>query len=212
MLQRMYLTDEDREILLYVESFGSITITQAQNMYYNRQKGGYEMARRHCKKLVNYERLNCFRDEAFNRNVYYIDKKPSYHTILIMDYYTALLKAGATIKYFKREQQWLNKKYYSDGYCVYSIGQKVYFDLLEVVRTKQIEVKKYKEIYESHEAHDLSHQIVNEITGQKGGKGELFPRLVIIDDIKHKDTLDIAPDVNMIQLDFNLSNIMQLFI
>lgn len=209
MTFRMHLTDEDHKILQFVEEFGSITITQCQHMYYNRQDQGYEMSRRHLSKLVSYSKLSVFREMNCNKNVYYTNKKPSYHGILVLDYYAQLIKSGVNIYYFKREQPWLNKKYFSDAYCMYSIGDKVYFDIVEVVRTKSVESEKYIEIYNSKEAHDLSNNLYNQLTGLTR---DIFPHLVIIDDVRHKNDLFINENIKIIQLDFNLTNFPRLFI
>jgi len=206
---RLCLTDEDRKILRFVEDFGFITIHQCQNMYYNTQQMGYEMARKHLQKLVKYEKLDSYRDKDFNINMYYTDKKPSYHEILVLDYYSEIIKSGAKVHYFKKEQPWLDKKYFSDAYCVYSKANKVIFDIVEVVRTKSVEVEKYKEIYKSHEAHNLSQQIYTKLGGQEY---DLFPHLIIIDDVKHRDKLFINDDIKTIQLDFKLTNITDIFI
>jgi len=208
MISRMYLTTEDRKILLFVEQFGAITIHQCQNMFYNRQLKGYGMALRHLSKLVQYEKLNYYRDTDFNLNIYYDDKKPDYHGVLLMDYYSELVKAKVNIHYFKKEHSWMDKKYFSDGFCVYSIGGKVIFDVIEVVRTKKIEVDKYIDIFNSHEAHNLSQDIYTKLGG---GIYDLFPHLVVIDDVKHKNKLFINNDVKTIQLDFKLSDIALLF-
>lgn len=209
MTCRLFLTDEDRLILFHVEEYGSITITQCQNMFYNRQGRGYEMARLHLTKLVKYLKLDVFKEKLSNRNVYYIDKQPSYHTILSLDYYSQLIKNGATINYFKQEQPWMKRKYMSDAYCVYTIGEKVFFNIVEVVRTKSVEIDKYVDIFNSKEAHLLSADLYSQLKGEKIDK---FPKLVIIDDVRHKNQVFINKEVKVIQLDFQLSNFTKLFL
>jgi len=204
----MYLTNQDQKILQFVEEFGSITINQCSNMFFNTQTQGYEMSRRHLKKLSNYKKIEITRDAYCNRNVYHMGKIPSYHTILILDYYTELIKNGAHIVYFKREQSWLNKSYFSDGYCCYKIGEKVIFDIIEVIRTKNIETDKYIDIYKSGEAHELCDDIYRKLGG---AKRELFPHLIIIDDVRHKKDLYVNDDIKVIQLDFKLSDFSKLF-
>jgi len=204
------MTNEDHKILLYVEKFGSITINQCQSMYYNTQSGGYVMASRHLTRLVASLKLKVFREPYSKKNVYYNTKKPSYHTILIQEYYAQLIRSGVFINYFKREQSWLNNKYYSDGFCMYCLGNNVYFDAIEVIRTKGVEKKKYIEIYDSKEAHELSDELYSQIKGSS--KRDLFPRLILIDNVKHKKPLFINDNVNVIQLDFNLSDFSKVFV
>jgi len=207
MTMRMYLTDEDQKILQFVEDYGSITINQCQSMFYNTQYKGYEMARKHLSKIVGYGRLIVYRDDYCNKNVYHFGKKPSYHGILALDYYSELIKNGANIIYFKQEQPWMiinNKpKYCSDAYCCFSIGKKVIFDIIEVVRTKNIEVDKYTDIYNSREAHDLCDELYRQM---KGEKLDLFPHLIVIDDVQHRKDLYINDDIKIIQIDYKLTN------
>lgn len=212
---RMYLTDKDHKVLQFVEEFGSITINECRNIFYDTQIKGYEIARRRLSKLVSYKKLGVYRDMDLNLNVYYMDKKLTQHGILALDYYSELIRLGASIIYFKQEQPWMiepstkKAKYFSDAYCCYHFEGKVYFDIVETVKTKNIETEKYLDIYNSKEAHVLS----DEIYKQLGGKPRnLFPRLIIIDNVKHKNDLFINNDIKIIQLDFKLKNISKILV
>ena len=209
MTLRMYLTDQDQAILQFVEKHGFITISETQNMFFNTQYKGYEMARKHLAKLVGYEKLSVYNDTSCNKNVYHMGKKPTYHRILAMDYYSVLIKNGAHICFFKAEKPWLDNKYFSDAFCVYKLNNKYYFDMVEVVRSKNIEVKKYIELYDSKEAHKFSDVVYHKVTGKNI---DIFPRLVIIDDVQHKEELKIKDDVKIIRLDYKLSGYLNLFV
>lgn len=215
MAFRIYITDTDNKVLQFVEEFGAITINETRNIFYNTQIKGYEIARRRLGKLVSYKKLNVYRDMDLNLNIYTMGKKMTQHGILALDYYSELVRLGANIVYFKQEQPWLidlstkKAKYNSDAYCCYYFEGKVYFDIVEVVKTKNVETQKYIDIYNSKEAHILN----DEIYKQLGGKPRnLFPRLVIIDNVKHKNDLCINDNVKIIQLDFRLKNISKLLI
>jgi len=209
MTCKLFLTNEDREILLFVELYGSISITQCQNMFYNRQGRGYEMSRLHLSKMVKYSKLSVFKEKFTNKNVYYMTKQPTYHGILALDYLSNLIKNGATINYFKQEQPWINKKYKSDAYCMYTLGDRVLFDIVEVVRTKSVEIDKYIAIFDSGEAHELNSNLYRQLSG----KGiNVFPRLIIIDDVQHKNEVFVNEEVKVIQLDFQLNNFTRVFL
>ena len=75
---KMYLTDKDREVLKFVETYDSITIEICRKIFYNTQKSGSEIARRRLSKLVSYNKLKVTRDNLSNQNVYYTTKKLSY--------------------------------------------------------------------------------------------------------------------------------------
>ena len=209
MITKMYLTEEDHKILMQVENYGSITISQCQKLFYNTQAKGYEMARKHLSKLVQYKKLLIDKDIHCKRNVYFTTKKPGYHKILVLDFYSELIKHGAVIRNFRIEQPWINKKYKSDAYICYTIGNKVFFDILEVVRTKNVEIQTYKDIFNSGEAQALNNELYKQLGGQSMNK---FPRLIIIDEVQHTNKLQINNEIIVIQLDFNLSNFSQLFI
>lgn len=210
MAFRMYLTDTDHKVLRFVEEYGSITISQCQKIFYNVQNRGYEIARRRLSKLVQYKKLSVYKDMYLNMNVYTMGKKMSTHNVLALDYYAELSKLGVEFVYFKQDQQWLNNKYFSDIFCCYYFENKVYFDVMEFVRTKNVEPQKYIDIYDSGEAHELSNQIYKEI----GGNETLnqFPRLIVVDEVKHKNPLYINDNVKVIQLDFKFKNISKLLV
>ena len=205
----MYITDTDQQVLRFIEQYGSMTIRQAQKMFYNTQKYGYDIARRRMKKLVNYGKIKVARDACGNENVYYMDKKLSYHDLLVLDFYTELVYNGAKIVYFKQCQSWLDRKVISDAYCCYILSNRVFFNIVEVVQTHGVDVEKYDKLYKSGEPQKFNSMIYNKLGG---GDINEFPRLVIIDNIKHKEKLNTNNNIKVSQLDFNLSNFSEIFI
>jgi len=213
MTSKLNLTLEDRKILQHVEEFGFITINETQNMFYNTQGHGYEIARRHLSKIVVSGKLSVFKETYCNKNVYYMKDKPSYHSILLMDYYSLLVRSGAFIRSFERKQPWMNKKYNSDAFCMYTLGDNVFFDIIEVVRAKGVDVNKYKDIYESKDAHDICDGLYNLLEeNNESERPNEFPRLVVIDDVEHNSRLSIPDDITIVQLDYNLSEFSRLFV
>lgn len=209
MSLRIYLTDTDQKVLKFVEQFGSITISQAQKMYYNTQKYGYDIARRRMRKLVENNKLKVSRDTAGNENVYYMDKKLTYHDLLVLDYYAELIHNGARIVYFKQKQPWMNNKCISDAYCCYVIGNKVLFNIVEVVRTHGVDKDKYLELFKSGEPQKFNSLIYEKLGGQPITE---FPRLVVIDNVTHTRELFINEAVKTHQLDFYLSDFAKIFV
>lgn len=210
MSSRIYLTPTDNQVLKFVEQNSSITIEECRKIFYNTQKNGYEIARRRLGKLVNYNKLKMSKDAISNQNVYYMTKKLSYHNILALDYYANLVSYGANIVYFNRDQEWMSKKYFSDAFCCYHIGNRMYFDIIEVVRTHALDVEKYLKLYKSNEPQELC----NIIYRKEGGEQDInkFPRLIVIDDVRHKNELFVNDKIKIYQLDFQLSNLSKILI
>lgn len=209
MSLRIHITDNDQKVLNFVEQYGSITISQAQKMYYNTQKYGYDIARRRLKKLVNHNKLKVSRDVQGNENVYYTDKKLSYHDLLALDYYAELIYNGGEIIYFKPRQQWMGGKCISDAYCCYVLGNKVFFNIVEVVRTHGVDEAKYLELYKSREPQKFNSIIYEKL----GGKPiDEFPRLIVIDNVNHRNNLFIHENVKVHQLDFYLRDFSKILV
>ncbi len=209
MAIRICITDKDKKVLRFVEEYGSITIEQTRKMFYNTQKYGYDIARRRLKKLVNHKKLKVIRDATGNENVYYTDKKLSYHDILILDYYAELIYSGANIIYFKPGKHWLGGRLISDAYCCYILGDDIFFNILEVVRTYGIDKDKYLELYKSGEPQRFNSMIYEKMGGEPINE---FPRLIVVDSVTHRDGIFIHDDVKVYQLDFKLRGLSKIFV
>lgn len=209
MSLRIYITDTDQKVLNFVEKFGSITISQAQKMFYNTQKYGYDIARRRMRKLVLNNKLKVSRDLSGNENVYYMEKKLSYHDLLALDYHAELINRGAKVLFFKPRQYWMNNTCISDAYCCYTLGNKVFFNIVEVVRTHGVDKEKYLALYKSGEPQKINSLVYKQIGG---GEIDEFPRLVLIDNVTHSKKLFIHENIKIHQLDFSLSGFSELFV
>lgn len=209
MSLRMYITDTDQKVLNFVEKYGSITISQAQKMFYNTQKYGYDIARRRMRKLVDNGKLRVSRDLTGNENVYYMDKKLSYHDLLVLDYYAELVNHNAKVVYFKRCKEWMGGKCISDAYACYLLNNKIFFNIVEVVQTHGIDQSKYVDLYKSNEPQKFNSMIYEKLGGKHIDK---FPKLIVIDNVNHYRGIKINDNIEVIQLDFNLKNFSSVFI
>lgn len=204
MTVRMTITDRDHQVMKFIEDYGSITISQTQMMFYNTQNYGYDIARRRLKKLVGYGKIKVSRDMAGNENVYYTDKKLSYHDLLVLDYYAKIISLGAKKIYFKPRMYWMNNTMISDAFFIYDIGGRVFFNIVEVVRTHGIDKEKYLKLYKDGEPQKYSSAIYEKMGGPPIND---FPRVILIDNVSHKKDLFIHKDINIYQLDFGLNNL-----
>jgi hypothetical protein len=200
------LTDRDKETLKHIEDYDFITIKQLQNIIYNTQNFGYDIARKRLNKLVEKGKIKVFKDIVSNQNVYYYEKKPSYHDIIIMDFYSELIREGVNMLFFQKRFEWLNKDVISDGFCCYFFNGKFYSNLIEVCYSHhaRTSVEKYQALYDSREAHNF-------ISGVTEGVEIKFPKLILIDNVEHTKPFSITKDVDIKQLDFNLKSISKIF-
>lgn len=208
---KMYITDKDNNTLKFVEQYGSITVRQCAKLFYNNQSYSNQTANKKLNKLVKYGKLKVSRDISGNANVYYFDKKLSYHDLLVLDFYCELKALGVQIHYFKRNQSWQEGKHISDGFCCYSIGDKLFFNIIEVVRFHQLDKDRYNTLYKSNEVQKFCSDLYKTL----GGKTELniFPRIILIDEVTHIDNyLYINDDIKVIQLDFKMNNFSNIFL
>ena len=213
----MYITDTDNMILRFAEKYGSISINQAYKLFYPNQVYGNVSAGKHLNKLVKYEKLNVYRDISGKINIYYMNKKLRYHDLLVLDYFVELIHSGADIIHFKQNQEWMispeNKKarYITDGFCCYKIGEKIIFNIIEVIRTNGIDKEKYINLFESNEPQQYSDYIYKKIGGTETITD--FPKLIVIDNVQHMDDyLYINDQIEVKQLNFKLNNFSSIFL
>jgi hypothetical protein len=126
----------------------------------------------------------------------------------------------SSIVYFNSEQEWINGKYRSDAYISYILNGKLYFNVLEVVRTSGVDEEKYKNIYTSQEAQYMNREIYRQtkeayekenINIELADDLNSFPRLIIVDNINHKKGLEIGSLIKTTQLDFSYNNFSKIF-
>ncbi|MCD3331444.1 hypothetical protein, partial [Clostridium botulinum] len=96
----MYLTKRDKEILYWIDKWGSITINQCSKIFYSKNKEAYQQARKRLKKLSDNNFLRRYRKDMKSETIYYLDKKLTLHDLKVFDIYAELISIGATIKTF----------------------------------------------------------------------------------------------------------------
>jgi hypothetical protein len=169
----------------------------ANKIFFKDQKSGYDIARRRLKKMTEDNILKMSRNISTNENVYYVDKKLSYHDLIINNFFAALINSGATINFFEKRKTWMNDKIRSDAFCSYDSGGYTFYNIIEVCRTHfKIPVAKYEELKLTGEAQQLC-------SGS-------FPRIILIDDVDHKTKIE-SDYLKIIQLNYNLDDFPKIF-
>lgn len=220
------LTKRDKQIVRYIEDNGFITISQCCNIWFNDKKYGYDLAR---KRLQEIERLNYCKSYIDHKiyapeKIYYIDDKyakPSKHTIISMNIYSELIKLGATILYFKREQKWLNGKYRTDAFIVYLMDRSLYATASEIILgsatnksyTDQREIMngKYYEVFVVNE--EEVNTIVDECLKKVGINESVSANksVLFVDEIEHNKSW-IVDEVRTFQVGHDLKGIGKILI
>lgn len=216
------LKERDINIIKHIERYGFITIKQGYKIFFNKAGYGYDLSR---KKLANLEQkgyISGFLDYFSNtgEKIYYIEdkfKNPSKHTVLVMDTFSEIVKLGAEVLFFKREQKWLDGERRSDAYSVFKIGDYLYELFIEVEGsgshkryTRENIIadfnKKYTEIIQSKEPQ----LIINDIFGSKTDISSTR-RILVVDNIPH--VLEwLVDDEIIVQVNSSLEGIGKLLI
>lgn len=79
------MTDRDKNILKWIEEYGSITIYQCSQIFYHGNKCGYDQARKRLRKLYKDKQFKRYRENPEKEVIYYLDKRPNPHALKLLD-------------------------------------------------------------------------------------------------------------------------------
>jgi hypothetical protein len=165
------ITQRDKNIFMFIENYGGITINQAAKLFYP-QKKSYDNARMRLKKHYNDGLLSRYLNGTTKEYVYCYKehKELSMHDISILDFYSELVSYGVKINVFQKERQWSDGKFRSDAFLEFEYNENLYLLCLEIDLTHKTSIKnKYVKLYESNEIQNLY---------SKYGDG-IFPKILI---------------------------------
>lgn len=188
------MVERDINIVRHVETYGFITIKQAQKIFFNKPSYGYDLARKRLRILEEKGHLSSVMNKfTKGEKIFYLDEKfayPKEHTMLIMDCYSEIAKIGGEVLVFNREKRWLDGKRRSDAYCIFKIDEflyEIFFELrlgnnhgfgIEYVINDMN--KKYTQIIESGEPQAIVNGLYNSKEDIQTNR-----RIVIADDVRH---------------------------
>lgn len=142
------LTDRDNLILQFIEQYGGITIKQASKLFFREAKYSDDIARKRLKKLAENEELKYDKDWVTNQRVYYTKKKPSSHTLVLLNLYSEIVGAGADIIEFEKEYK-IDNICRPDGFVIFSYNGKGKVVFIEVDMQNKTSLEKYQKLYET---------------------------------------------------------------
>lgn len=197
----MYLTNRDKEILKFIESYGSLTISQCSKIFFKDCKKNYYQARRRLKMLSDNKYLLRYRHDMRSETVYYMRKKLSLHDLKVLDIYAELIHLGASIRSFKREYiiTLENKNYRVDGFIECIKNGYFYPILIEVDFTHFTSMKKIMDIYNS-KYFQVKYKKLDE---------DIFPSIIIVRPVFVQMGNDLP--FQLIYTDYSLANLNKIF-
>lgn len=141
------LTQRDKNILIYLEKYKAISVTQAQYILFN---GCYESARRRLKQLESNNILKSYTSFINKEKIYYNNKKLKDHELLVFDFIKILNKKGANIKKLIIQPRLLKDNIRPDAYIEFTYNKNLYFIILEVDythTTSNTKMQLYEKLY-----------------------------------------------------------------
>lgn len=147
----MLLMPRDKQILKFIEDYGSITIKQCAKIFFTNNNMAYDQARKRLAILFKNKFLKRYRQDMRSETIYYSDNKLSFHDLKVLDIYAYIISVGADVTYFKQEYTIPcgDKDYRADGLiqCIYE--DFFYPILIECDYTHYTSEKKLMDIYKS---------------------------------------------------------------
>lgn len=154
----MYIKERDRNILKFIEEYGSITITICSNLFFNSYKNGYYMASRRLKAMFDNKMVKRTRENVNDEYIYYFYKPLNAHRLKLLEVYSKINCLGR-IEKFEIEKVVEGTKRKNDGFIEVAIDKGNYDEvfpiILEIDYTHETDSKKIKEIVESNYYQDI---------------------------------------------------------
>lgn len=136
------ITKKDKQILEFIEKWGSISINQCAQMFYP-YRFGYDYARQKLKKLKDRELLKVTHDPILDEHLYYANKVPSPHNNALLNFYTNLIAFKLPVKAFEREKTFKDINVRCDGFCVWEGQYGAQIAVMEVDLYHNTNISKY---------------------------------------------------------------------
>jgi hypothetical protein len=169
------LGEKGKQIVKFMEDMDlGLTINQAALMFYPR-KFAYDYARLKLKRMWEQGYIKRYTNDHSGEIIYYFDKKPSFHNNSVLNVYANFINAGYQIREFKKECEWLDGKYRSDGFIAVENNKEIRLAAIEVDHANVTNMRKYDEIYWS---------------GELQRKYGDFPMVIILSDVERNYSSD----------------------
>ncbi|WP_097025435.1 hypothetical protein [Clostridium peptidivorans] len=142
------MTDRDNNIIQFIDKFDGITINQCAKLFFNNANYGKDLARKRLKKLSDNNVLKYEDDWVTNQRVYFIKKKPSSHSIMLLNFYSELIETGVEIIEFQKEYK-IDNICRPDGFIVFQYHNKGKMAFIEIDMSHKTDLSKYEKLYDT---------------------------------------------------------------
>lgn len=182
-------------ISAHIENYGFITINQCANMFFPNGKNSYDSARHVLNRMVKENKIEKFRENTREEAIYYFDPKwkiPPKSRMILMNFYSLLLKNGAIIDYFKPEEDQWGSRFVADALMAYHFEAnktRMFSFLIEVVRTSPSTKERFLEMYYNRTLQDYMEKLF--------GVKDYFPNVLIITDKPRKYDIEEFDIINI---------------
>lgn len=139
------ITARDKEILKFIEDYKSLTIKQAQYLFF---RESYEGARRRLAELEKFGLLKSSTSKARSEKVYYTEKMLSDHDLYKADYVANLKKMGFKIIEFNPKPSYFKNQLRPDAFVVCKKNGYKYITMIEIDYTHYTNNIKLNTLYE----------------------------------------------------------------
>lgn len=198
----MFITENDNKVLKFLEDHKALTLNQIYRMFFK----DYKYASRRMKQLEINNKVKSYElkvpkfQNKIGKKTYYINKKLTFHDILINEFCTQVIQKGGQIIKLKYAPYFKKFHIMPDALIYFIYGNKLYMNFLEVDVKHITSITKLK-LYEK-----LAQE--NIVQNMCFGK---FPDIVIL----RENTNNIQYNskyFHTIFLDFNYSQFNQLIL
>lgn len=128
------ITKRDRDILIWIERYRSITINQCAKIFFTNNKEAYDQARKRLRHLNKEGLIRRYRKDPRSEVVYFMDKKLKTHDLKIFDVVAQFIYLGWEIEEFEKEYAFnlRDRKYISDAKIIFTKDNKKIPVILEI--------------------------------------------------------------------------------
>lgn len=183
-MKRIVLTDRDKQIIEFLQTYKCATTTTISNIFFN---GSKRPTTRRLKLLREHGLINSTQEFVCLEQIHYLGRKPKQikHTIIETNFISKLYENNFDILKLKKEFKIGNVR--SDLLLVTKINNKALIYFIEVCNTKPFDVKKYERLKDSRNWKEYF---------------PVFPSIIVISD----KPVELSKHLSIITLNLNLDN------
>ena len=198
----MYFKARDREILNFVQNYGSITINICAKLFFKDANNCKDLARKRLRILYDSNYLKKYQEHINTEAIYYINKPLKPHALKLLDVYAELSTMGKVIK-FKKEYkvECKNKTRKLDAFIELEVEDEEYITIYPII----IEID-YSHVTSWEKARDIYES--NYFQTQYDG---VFPTLIIVQRNQWQNKFNTSL-FNYKYINWNLDNLKEVFL